>query len=88
VKIKNLVKSIFIKKHVLFDEDFYKKEYKDIETSPLKHYILTGVYEGRNPNAEFDTVEYVSNNPDTVYMAKNPIFHCTKKEGLQKIILK
>lgn len=79
VKLRNIIYSLFIRKHEMFDEEFYKNKYIDIKTDPLKHFFLFGAYEGKNPNADFYTCEYIRRNADIVFNAENPIIHSVKK---------
>lgn len=68
----------YIKKSGLFDEDFYKKEYPDIEQSgidPISHYVLHGHLENRNPAVFFSTKIY----KDSVSIdGENPFIHYLK----------
>lgn len=51
----------------LFDEDFYLQAYPDVATrkaDPIRHYLLFGASEGRNPNASFNTGRYLDRYPD------------------------
>ena len=50
----------------LFDADYYREAYPDVAASgvnPLWHYVVRGVYEGRNPHPLFDTNFYLSQCP-------------------------
>lgn len=45
-----------------FDSDFYLRSYDDIKAAgidPFEHFMIHGWIEGRNPNAEFVTAEYI-----------------------------
>ncbi|WP_167958659.1 glycosyltransferase [Anaerosporobacter faecicola] len=45
-------------------------------TTPIRHYVFHGVYEGRNPNASFDTRFYINHNQDIIrYGYQNPFAH-------------
>jgi hypothetical protein len=79
IRIRDMLRSFFIKRHVLFNKKYYMETYKDVKKHPFKHFILKGAYEGRNPNPNFNTLDYIMENPDIVYMAENPIFHYSKK---------
>ncbi len=78
-----------IKKSGLFDYKYYLFTYPDVRKSDIdaiKHYILYGVTEGRNPNASFDTKTYLNLNQDIKKSNLNPLFHYIvygKKEGRQ-----
>jgi hypothetical protein len=61
-----------------FDPEYYKHEYPDIDFSkiePMAHFLEIGWYEGRNPNAFFDTVSYLQNYPDIEKANVNPYCH-------------
>jgi hypothetical protein len=50
----------------LFDNAWYLRTYPDVAKNridPIKHYILHGVEESRDPNATFHTREYLKKNP-------------------------
>src|SRR5258708_996043 len=50
-----------------FDADYYRHEYPDIDFerfAPIEHFLEIGWFEGRNPNAFFDTVSYLRAYPD------------------------
>lgn len=62
----------------MFDEEYYIKNNEDIRLSrgnPLKHFILYGGFEGRNPGPKFDTDYYNKHNPDVVASGLNPLLH-------------
>lgn len=63
---------------LLFDRDWYNREYPDVAAvnlDPVRHYLENGSREGRNPNPYFDTNWYVSNNPDVAAAGLNPFLH-------------
>ncbi|HEY1746986.1 MAG TPA: hypothetical protein VGG11_09535 [Xanthobacteraceae bacterium] len=65
-----------IAKH--FDPEYYAHEYPDIAPGRdrlLHHFCEVGWREGRNPNAFFDTVSYLSANADVRRSKINPYFH-------------
>ena len=75
-KIKKWKK--LIEKSGLFDEKYYLFTYPDVRSKdidPIMHYIKYGSYEGRNPNAEFNTLYYIKNNPDVTQSSLNPFAH-------------
>jgi len=45
---------------------------------PAEHYYHFGVSEGRDPGPEFDTKEYLKNNPDVADGGANPLVHYLK----------
>ncbi|RXK60021.1 glycosyltransferase [Lacibacter luteus] len=76
-----------IKKSGFFDSQFYFQSYPDVKNAglePLKHYILHGWKEGRNPSPDFETNYYLTTYPDIKQSGINPLFHYVKhghKEG-------
>ena len=61
-----------------FDPEYYLREYPDIDPEkidPLRHFMDVGWFEGRNPNAFFDTVSYFLKYPDVDRAGINPYFH-------------
>ncbi|MBQ0035691.1 MAG: glycoside hydrolase family 99-like domain-containing protein [Firmicutes bacterium] len=71
----------------MFDKDFYLNSYKDVKDDgipPLRHFILYGAKEGRNPSNDFDVAYYLNNNLDVKESGMNPLYHYIKygkKEG-------
>jgi hypothetical protein len=70
-----------------FDPAYYLKKYPDIRNAgmnPLKHYLVFGWKEGRDPSEKFDTKYYLISNPDVKQAGINPLIHYLefgKKEG-------
>jgi len=70
-----------------FDQKYYLEENPDIQQAginPLKHYLISGGYEGRRPCADFDSKYYLSKNKDVLESGLNPLIHYLqygKKEG-------
>jgi len=67
-----------ILKNRLFNEEYYLENNEDVKLSghdPIKHFILHGGYEGRNPGPEFDTKYYQLHNPDIIVSGLNPLLH-------------
>lgn len=61
-----------------FDAGYYVREYPDIDfqrLDPIMHFMEVGWYEGRNPNAFFDTVSYLQAYPDVEKAGINPYYH-------------
>lgn len=61
-----------------FDGGFYLERYLDIGEvgeDPLRHFILMGWREGRDPNARFSTKDYLEAYPDIVEAGINPFYH-------------
>lgn len=71
----------------LFDREFYLSTNPDLAKTrldPCLHYVAHGVYEMRNPNAEFDTAGYLRRNRDIALSGLNPFAHYIQfgqKEG-------
>jgi glycosyltransferase involved in cell wall biosynthesis len=67
-----------IRNSPLFHADWYLNQYPDLAASdldPLRHYILFGSSEKRNPSAEFDTTKYLQLHPDVKQTGLNPLVH-------------
>ncbi|AWB09765.1 Glycosyltransferase, GT2 family [Thermodesulfobium acidiphilum] len=71
-------KRYVIKKSRLFDEIYYLKSYPDVraaDVDPIKHYILFGAKERRNPSPYFQTAFYLDKYPDVAQSGINPLLH-------------
>lgn len=67
-----------LRSHPLFDAAWYLAQYPDVSRSgltPLLHYALHGVREGRNPNPYFFSRWYLEANPDVAARKVNPLLH-------------
>ena len=56
-----------VSKSRFFDRAYYLREYPDVVSghfNPVIHYIQFGWREGRNPSADFNTLEYLQEHPD------------------------
>lgn len=65
----------------LFDAQYYLNENADVRDAkidPIAHYVKFGVFEFRNPTAEFDTAGYLQRNPDVLKAGINPFVHYVK----------
>jgi len=75
----------------LFDPAYYLNRYPDIRDAginPLKHYLIFGWKEGRDPSGKFDTKYYLITNPDVKQAGINPLLHFLyfgKKEGRRPV---
>ena len=61
-----------------FDAGLYASEYRDVKgdsAALLSHFCRCGWKEGRNPNSDFDTVAYLTMNPDVADNGINPLLH-------------
>jgi hypothetical protein len=78
-----------IEKSGLFDSAYYLQNNPDIIITGMgavKHFLLYGGFEGRNPSEKFDTAFYLSQNPDVKALGLNPLYHYIKfgkNEGRQ-----
>jgi capsular polysaccharide export protein len=62
----------------LFDVDYYCTRYPDIVTysgGAIRHYLLFGAKEQRNPSRQFNTSRYLRNNRDVAETGMNPLLH-------------
>ena len=65
-----------IKNYDLFDEEYYKKSYPNLnQLDSLTHYLTIGWKEGKNPSAEFDNDYYLEQYEDVKEMGMNPLVH-------------
>lgn len=61
-----------------FDPIYYLFWYPDVRAAgldPLRHYLLVGWKEGRDPSAGFSTSGYLAANPDVATAGQNPLLH-------------
>ena len=75
----------FLNKHVklleqssLFDAKWYLKTYADVRSAgldPIRHYLLYGWKEMRDPSADFSTRSYLQHNPDVLAQGICPLLH-------------
>lgn len=62
----------------LFDAEWYLKTYPDVaesRTDPIRHYMLHGALDGRNPGPAFDTLAYYRANRDVAQLGFNALVH-------------
>lgn len=62
----------------LFDLEWYKAQYPDVETAkidPVLHYLRYGAVEGRDPGPHFSSRSYLRDNPDVAKSGMNPLLH-------------
>ena len=67
-----------IKKSELFDEEYYKHHYPDVQLNnfdPIEHYLTFGTEENCNPNNQFNTQEYLTTYNDVKKTNINPFVH-------------
>lgn len=79
---------VVIWKSGLFSSRYYSTQYPETSRgmikTPLRHYILRGANNRKNPNPLFDTGYYLDRNPDVAECGINPLYHyiiCGAKEG-------
>ncbi len=61
-----------------FDRNYYLSQNPDVAKAgvdALKHYLIRGAYEGRDPHPSFNTRYYLSRNPDVAKAGMNPLLH-------------
>jgi GT2 family glycosyltransferase/predicted O-methyltransferase YrrM len=84
---KLYTKIIIIRQSTLFDKKYYLQKNPDVKLSGIsavKHYLLYGGFEGRNPSEKFDSSFYLAENPDIKEKGMNPLVHYLqfgKEEG-------
>src|SRR5947209_3162421 len=62
----------------LFDHRWYLSQYPDVRAAgidPLTHYLISGGFEGRDPNPLFDSDWYLAQNPEVAAAGINPLTH-------------
>src|SRR4051812_11766682 len=62
----------------LLDPDWYIDTYPDVAASagdPAAHFLAYGLWDGRNPNAWFDSAWYIASNPDVARSGVLPLLH-------------
>lgn len=66
-----------IEKSSLFDETYYLSQLSsnDINLRSAVHYLLIGVYEGKNPSSGFDSMSYLRYHHDVAQHGFNPLVH-------------
>lgn len=64
----------------LFDESYYLNENIELNSNPdlLRHFLLVGYKEFRNPHPLFDIKYYLDNNSDIKRRGINPLIHYLK----------
>src|SRR5258708_27374933 len=67
-----------IERSGLFDKDWYLKNNPDVVewgVNPVRHYVVFGAKEGRDPSSFFRTRRYLSENRDVAGAGINPLAH-------------
>ena len=76
--ISYLTEKLVIRNSSMFDEAYYLAENPELTltwANLLRHFILFGWREGRNPSAKFSTTYYIRRYPDVLASGQNPFFH-------------
>ena len=77
-RIQSLRDMRVLRRAHLFDREWYLQQNPDVakaRVNPLRHYVLHGAHEGRDPNRLFDTDWYLHHNPDVAEASVNPASH-------------
>ena len=64
------------------DANWYRYRYPDVarqRLEPALHYLLYGAYEGRDPNADFSTLDYIGQHPDVWESGLDPFSHALRR---------
>ncbi|MFZ3070595.1 MAG: rhamnan synthesis F family protein [Anaerolineaceae bacterium] len=67
-----------LKASELFDEEWYAEQNPDVKAAGMesvRHYLLYGGFEGRNPSPDFDSNWYLNTYPDVKQAGINPLVH-------------
>ena len=62
----------------LFDETWYREKYPDVSAAhqpAVRHYLLFGGFEGRDPSPHFSSSWYLGTYPDVRSAGVNPLLH-------------
>jgi len=75
-----------IKNSGLFDRDYYLRANPDVaklRIDPIRHYLIHGAAEGRNPSADFNTRDYIRSHPELLSAdsSANPLVHMILTRG-------
>lgn len=79
--IENSLEYILVANSSLFDASWYNEKYPDVflqGIDPVKHFLLIGWKEGRDPSKYFDTSRYLEDNKDVRESNTNPLLHFLK----------
>jgi|LSQX01.2.fsa_nt_gb glycosyltransferase involved in cell wall biosynthesis len=93
-KIRYLKRRLSLTKHIkliegtgFFDTTWYLERYPDVKQSkmePVKHYLLYGGFEGRDPSEKFSSSWYLASNEDVRKSGVNPLVHFLKFGAAEK----
>jgi GT2 family glycosyltransferase len=65
----------------MFDRSFYLEVNRDVREAgidPIKHFLLYGWREGRDPSSDFPIGEYLARHPDLEERGINPLLHAIR----------
>lgn len=80
--IRSVLHSRKIRQLELFDFRWYLGQYPDVDSSgmrPFRHFVLHGVFEGRDPSPRFNTIRYMERYLHMLGPAEPAIFHYVSK---------
>jgi glycosyltransferase involved in cell wall biosynthesis len=74
-----------------FDRQWYLSNNPDVAAAgidPIRHYVLHGVKEGRDPSPSFSTRKYLAKHPDVAAAGTNPFWHFIRhgKSDLKRLM--
>jgi hypothetical protein len=82
---RDFVKQLHLRRHLaviehsrMFDASWYVAQYPDVARAnlePMRHYLVLGAAEGRDPHPLFDTSWYLDRYPDVGHAGMNPLVH-------------
>jgi len=82
---RDLMKQLRLHRHLalveqsrMFDASWYLAQYPDVaraNVEPMRHYLVFGAAEGRDPHPLFDTSWYLDRYPDVRRAGINPLVH-------------
>lgn len=78
IPVKRFLSVRLIRNSGLFDPVWYRARYPDISDlkgDPIRHYVLHGAAEGRDPSGVFDTAFYLTQYPDLDVSKIPPLSH-------------
>jgi O-antigen biosynthesis protein len=67
-----------VENSIYFDQAWYLRKYPDVAAEgfgPVRHYLLHGAAEGRDPSLWFSTRQYLVDNPDVEASGDNALLH-------------
>jgi hypothetical protein len=71
----------------MFDQKWYLINNPDVAASgldPIRHYVLYGAREGRDPSPSFSTSGYLSHNSDVAVAGVNPLEHFIRRGAKER----